>query len=228
MQAVASAPGPVPVVVVDDHELVRMGLCNMLLKIGGYAVVVDANDGARLVASCVAGQEVAIAIVDLDMPGMDGYMTMAWLREHRPTVLSLALCAELDDAATQRAFRAGARGVLLKNVSGAELARALHDVRTSGHHRNALMDCLLLGTAHRSPADLMRQPKRETPLSPRERELVRWLAHPDHLTVAAIAPCMGVAESTVRTWCKSIHRKLNVHSRDQVVRYALKHRIAFL
>ncbi len=74
------------VALVDDHHLVRTGLAAMVNGLGGYRVTLEVN-GRELIEALAKAKEAPIAIVDLNMPVMDGYATIAWLNAHAPTVL---------------------------------------------------------------------------------------------------------------------------------------------
>lgn len=70
---------------VDDHTLVRTGLVGLVNRLGGYRVVLEADDGREFTKALPKGPNIDIAIVDLNMPIMDGYATIAWLHKNHPT-----------------------------------------------------------------------------------------------------------------------------------------------
>ncbi|HRF80341.1 MAG TPA: response regulator, partial [Flavobacteriales bacterium] len=67
------ASSPIPIALVDDHTLVRKGLVELINSIGGYQVVLEASNGQELTEALAARSDVALAIVDLNMPIMDGF-----------------------------------------------------------------------------------------------------------------------------------------------------------
>ena len=105
---------PHSVALIDDHHLMRTGLAAMVDGFGDYKVTVEAANGHEFILALSGMEEPAIAIVDLHMPVMDGYETIAWIRSNRPAILPLALTFDAADEAMVRAVRAGARGFLLK------------------------------------------------------------------------------------------------------------------
>ena len=98
------------VALVDDHHLMRSGLVATVNALGGYHVTIEAGNGKELIDALHGAELPAIAIVDLNMPVMDGYETIAWLRANAPSVLPLALTFDATDDAMVKAVRAGARG----------------------------------------------------------------------------------------------------------------------
>ncbi|MBK6753751.1 MAG: response regulator transcription factor [Flavobacteriales bacterium] len=101
---------PHDLALVDDHHLMRSGLATMLNGLDGYRVTIEAANGRELIEALRDATPPAIAIVDLNMPVMDGYATIAWLRTNAPEILPLALTFDAGDDALVRAMRAGARG----------------------------------------------------------------------------------------------------------------------
>src|SRR5436190_3142611 len=125
-----------PIALIDDHALFRGVLADMINLIGGYQVVVQAGNGEEYIKAIEAGAQVAVAIVDLHMPVMDGYATIEWIRATTPGTRALALTFEKTEEAMLRALRAGACGFLLKDVGKQEFQRALEQVATLGHYHN--------------------------------------------------------------------------------------------
>ena len=117
--------GPtIRVMIVDDHELVRSGLENILRLFDDIELVAQADSGAQAVRSCGQARP-DVVLMDLVMPGMNGVAaTEVLLREH-PGTRVLALTSFSDEELIEGALRAGAIGYLLKNISGAQLADAI-------------------------------------------------------------------------------------------------------
>lgn len=106
---------PIPIALVDDHTLFRSVLADMIQGTERFNVVVQAADGAEYLHAVKQGAEVAVAVVDLCMPVMDGFETIAWIRANTPGTRALALTFELSAEVHERALQAGACGFLRKD-----------------------------------------------------------------------------------------------------------------
>lgn len=210
----------IPVAVVEDHPVTRAGLKEFLEE-GPFRVVVRASDGEDYIAQSSA-TPVKLALVDLIMPRMNGWVTIAWIRDHQPDVRSLALTADPTPEQVQRVMRVGARGVVDKSASEGELRRALEDVYQCGFHHNRYTERYLLApTAAREaePEGLALLAR----LTAREREVFDLVLHDPPLTYERIALRLKLSVHTVEDHRKSIGKKLNVHSREGVVRFAARY-----
>ncbi|MBK7083681.1 MAG: response regulator transcription factor [Flavobacteriales bacterium] len=105
------------IALVDDHPVVLAGLERLLLRHGTYQVVVSATSGESLMEQMQRSGPVDLAIVDLRMPGMDGFAVIAWLKANYPATRSVALSFSDELQWVRRALHAGARGYLLKDMA---------------------------------------------------------------------------------------------------------------
>src|SRR5690606_19266593 len=110
----------------------------------GYAVEQEASNGKEFIDGLDMEHLPRIAIIDLNMPVMDGYETIAWLNEYAPTVLPLALTFDASDDALVKAVRCGARGFLLKNAPPELLRTALDSLMLTGYYQSDAMHRSLL------------------------------------------------------------------------------------
>lgn len=122
--------------VVECLGVYRLGLVEILTE-EGYTTTGMAR-GAELVDACRQGDTPALAVVQLELPEMDGFALLSWLREHRPHVRTLAMAYRPSDAVVRRAMRMGAGGVFCHTASEAEVVQAVHDVLHTGTHYNGL------------------------------------------------------------------------------------------
>ena len=139
------AATPLRIAVVDDHEMVRRGLVNLLLDWPHGQVVLEAEDGIDYEKQVALVGHIHVAIVDLQMPHRDGYDTMHWIARHHPRTRTLGLSYNPTDAAVHKALRCGACGLLPKTVQRAELHTAILRTHTEGFHFNELVDRQLRG-----------------------------------------------------------------------------------
>lgn len=204
----------VRVLLADDHPLFLDGL-RLLLETAGLRVVGSAGDGDQLLA--LADTVPAdVAVVDVDMPGMDGVTATERLLERHPGVAVLMLTMHDDDASVRRALAAGARGYVVKGAAHGAVVRAVQAVAdgdtvlSGGVGRGVLADA-----ATPRPAAVFPH------LSEREREVLDLVAR--GLGNAAIAQRLHLSLKTVQNHVSSILGKLQVSSRAEAVARARDH-----
>jgi len=216
-----------PVALVDDHHLVRNGLVGTVNALGGYRVSLEAGNGRELIdalqAAATNGMEPPrIAIVDLNMPVMDGYETIAWLRANMPDVLPLALTFDAADEAMVRAVHAGARGFLLKNTRPQVLKSALDSLVTTGYYyTEELHDSILKQPEPRSKNDKERE-RIQALVTPREMEFLLLVCDEAEYTYEQMAARMGVHRRTVDNFRIALFEKFGIKSKTGLVLFALR------
>ncbi|MFC6093587.1 response regulator [Saccharothrix lopnurensis] len=203
-------PGDVPVrlVLADDEALLRRGLRVLLEADGRVEVVAEAADGAELL-DVVRRHRPDVALVDVQMPGVDG---LAALRElltwSDPPALAVLTTFDLDDYVAE-ALELGAQGFLLKDAEPDALVRAVLDLAAGGAVLDPRITVRLLPRLRGRP--------RENPqldgLSARERQVLALVAggRPN----SAIAAGLGLSEATVKSYVSTILTKLGVENRVQ-------------
>lgn len=216
-----AATARIRVAVVEDQYYYRNGLADAIDALGDYEVVVRAANGEEYIRACKGIPPVKVAIVDLYMPVMDGWATIAWMREHQPDTLPAAITFEPHGEPGQRAFRAGARALVDKYLDSRELRPLLDDLCTRRFHNNPLMEeAMRAGRQPEKKKDVLPPVERWKKLSKRELELMGWVLHLPRLTNERIAERMHIEECTVETHLKNIGGKLGVHTREEMVIHA--------
>lgn len=192
----------------DDHPLFLDGLA-LLLESAGIEVVGTATDGRELLE--LAGRvEADVAVVDMDMPGVDGTAATARLARDHPNLAVLVLTMHDDDASVRRALASGARGYVVKGAGHGAVVRAVHAVAggdtvlSGGVGRSALMSGTGSATTPPFPQ-----------LTEREREVLALVAR-GHGN-AVIARTLHLSTKTVQNHVSSIFGKLEVTSRAEAV-----------
>ncbi|MEV4108522.1 response regulator transcription factor [Nonomuraea sp. NPDC049695] len=194
------------VLIVDDHPVVREGLRGMLQAEPDIEVVGEAGSADEAVA-VVPRLRPDVILMDLRMPGGDGVSAIGRLGSDRRVVV---LTTYEDDGEILRAVSAGAAGYLLKDVSRADLARA---VRAAARGETVLSPSVAARLADRRAAP--GQPV----LSAREREVLELVA--EGLTNAEIGRRLYIGEATVKTYLLRVFGKLGVSDRTSAVLAAL-------
>ena len=201
--------------VVDDHAVVRQGLCSLLTARYGVKVIGEAANGLEAVEKAQALQPDVI-LMDLAMPHMTGLEAILRIRENDPHARILVLTSFGEDVKVSAAIRAGAMGYLLKDSGPAELVQAIQQVHQGESSIHPSIARKLLRELSRPSG---KAPESET-LTERELEVLRLVAQGQ--SNREISDLLTISEATVRTHVSNILSKLNVGSRTQAALYALR------
>jgi len=210
---------PVTIAVVEDQREVREGL-TYLLGLDGRVRVTGGFERAEDLLDRLSGASPAddpdIVLMDIHLPGMDGIEATRELRAARPDIVVLILTVFEEPDTILAAFRAGARGYLLKNTRPEALLEQVLSARDDGSP--------ISPTVARRLLDELRRDADETAaadygLTAREREVLRDIV--DGLTYKELAEKHHIAGSTAKKHMLHIYQKLNVSSKAEIVRKAL-------
>lgn len=207
------------ILLVDDHEVVRMGLRMMLENIDDVEVVAEAGSAAEAVAACEQYQP-NVVVMDIRMPGRSGIDACRTIMERWPETQVIMLTSYANDELIADAIRVGAVGYVLKQVGTGELMRALDAIRQGA----ASLDPAVT----RRVLSMMRQQMDKAPdpfqgLTPREIDVLRLLAQGK--SNAQIASELVLSDKTVRNHISIILDKLNVVNRVEAATFAVQHNI---
>lgn len=219
-----TANGTVRVLVVDDEELFRLGITQMVEVADDLTVVGSASDGRAAIEQAAAHRP-DVVLMDIQMPELDGVAAAAEILRARPETAVVLLTSFLYDEYLLPALRAGVSGYLLKDSSPDELRRGIRaaadgDAVLSPAVTRRLLDSVGPGLDPRHA----RAVRAVGALSDREREIVALLA--DGLSNAEIARRTFLAETTVKTYLTRAMDKLGVANRTQAAILAVEAGIA--
>ncbi len=189
--------------IVDDHEVVRRGIAEVIDRSDGLRVVGEAGSVAEAVRRMTLVRP-AVLLVDLQLPDGTGLDLIAAAARELPEARCIVLTSFDDDEAVSEALAAGAKAFLLKSVRGAEIADVVRAVAAG----RVLLDHRTI-TRHKDPND----PTAE--LTKSERRVLELIA--EGLTNREIADRLGVAEKTVKNHITSLLAKMGLERRTQVV-----------
>jgi DNA-binding NarL/FixJ family response regulator len=204
------------VVLVDDEHLVRSGVRMILESAHDVVVVGEAADG-RSGVDLVTHEAPDVALVDVQMPVMDGIEATALLSERAPSTRVVILTTFEHDAYVFDAIRAGASGFLLKRTPPEDLIAAVRVVAAGEALLSPSVTRRLIEAFARTPAPAPLPPLAD-PLTERETEVLVALA--TGASNAELAGRLYISEETVRTHVKRVLHKLGVRDRVQAVVYA--------
>jgi DNA-binding NarL/FixJ family response regulator len=211
----SAGAGVIRVLVADDHPVVRSGLTGVLTSLGGFDVVAVASDGREAVREAVLHRP-DVALMDLQMPGTDGFTAIRELARVAPSVRVCVLTMYDDDDSLFAAMRAGARGYLLKGAEQEEIARAVQAIAAGEviFGPGVAVRVLHELTSPAAEAGAARFPD----LTARELEILDLLA--SATPTAAIAQRLDVTPKTISNHVSNILTKLQVTDRTQAAMLA--------
>ena len=202
--------GVIRVLVADDHPVVRSGLVGVLSSLEGFEVVAVAADGQEAVREAVLHHP-DVALMDLHMPGTDGFTAIRELARVAPAVRVCVLTMYDDDDSLFAAMRAGAHGYLLKGAEQEEIARAVRAIAAGEAIFGPGIAVRVLHQLNASPGAATVTPFPE--LTARELEILDLLAASS--STSAIARRLEVTTKTVSNNVSNILTKLHVADRTQ-------------
>ena len=214
----AGVTAGIRVLIVDDHPIVRQGLCTYLATRPGLDVVGEAADGDEAVAEALRLAP-DVVLLDLVMPRGGGVDVIRRIRAagDRPRVVVLTSFAGHDQVV--EAVRAGAAGYLLKDVPPSELEAAIRLVHDGGFQLDpSVVGSLMAEVARTEP------PPGIAELTARERQVLALLA--EGRSNRELAARLYVSEKTVKTHVSSILAKLRLTDRTQAALFAVRHGLA--
>jgi NarL family two-component system response regulator LiaR len=228
--------GPIRVMIVDDHPIVRDGLRALMAAKQEIEVVGEASNGRDAVSLALRLQP-DIILMDLVMPELDGIEAIRRIIAQWPEARILVLTSFAADDKVFPAIKAGAMGYLLKDSESADLVRSIHQVYCGEASLHPKIARKLLQDMARSPAPPALPPEDSPataapakppvePLTERELEVLRLVAR--GWSNREIADQLIVAEGTVRAHVSNVLGKLHLASRTQATLYALRKGLASL
>ncbi len=208
---------PTRIMIVDDHEVVRMGLKAALEPESDLEVVAEAGSAEAALRQAQASRP-QVVLMDVRMPGADGIQACRTIREALPETRVIMLTSFSEEEAVFSAIMAGASGYLLKNVGRAELLRGIRTVASGGSLLDPSVTSAVL-------ARLKNLASREDPqlatLSEREREVLALVA--EGRTNREIADKLVISENTARNHVSRILEKLDMTRRSEAAAFAAQH-----
>jgi two-component system response regulator DevR len=209
------------ILLVDDHEVVRLGLATLLEDIPGVIVVGEAGSAREAMIACER-LDPDLVILDIRLPDQTGVDVCRRITERWPHMRVIMLTSYTDEDLIAEAVLAGASGYVLKQVGNEELLRAIEAVRRG--------EALLDPQVTQRVLQRMRQTERLLDasafydLSKRELEVLHLVSQGK--SNREIAEVLSVSEKTVRNHVSSLLNKLGLNNRIELATYAVKHRIA--
>lgn len=207
----------IKLIVADDHHILLDGLRALLQKQKGIEIVGLFDNGSS-VYEALATLEVDIALLDINMPGMDGKELTRKIKAEYPSILVIILSMYDDVGRVMELINAGASGYLLKNITDTELVEAIRTVASGRSYYSAEITENISSYAQQihNNADAAAEPK----LTDREIEILKLISQ--EYSNAEIAKTLFISERTVETHRKNMLRKTNNKTIVGLLKYAME------
>ncbi|MEW2626194.1 response regulator transcription factor [Streptomyces sp. NPDC048106] len=207
-----TAQDPIRVFLLDDHEVVRRGLADLLDAEPDISVVGDADTAAH---ALVRGPALRphVAVLDVRLPDGDGISVCRELRDRMPELACLMLTSFDDEDALLDAIMAGASGYVLKQIKGSDLVSAVRTVASGQSMLDPETTARLMRSLRAEPEEAPSLPPELAGLSPRERDILALIG--DGLTNREIGRRLYLSEKTVKNHISRLLAKLGVQRRVQ-------------
>ncbi len=218
MKRIEVKNAPIRIFLADDHAVVRRGIARIIEEEEDMEVVGQAGDGVSAVDG-IKTLRPDVAIMDIGMPGLSGIEAAKQAVQAVPTVRILILTVYDWDDFLFRALQAGAVGYVLKGADVDDLLRAIRTVHAGEVFVHPQMTTKLVGD-YLSRLRSGEGQDEYAKLSAREREVLPLLA--DGRSNDDISAILSISPYTVQTYRQRVMQKLNLHSRSELLKYALR------
>jgi DNA-binding NarL/FixJ family response regulator len=210
----------IKILIVDDHEVVRDGLKNILLSLNNVAIAGEAANGEDAIAFYESNKP-DLVIMDISMPGMNGIEATRIIKENDPNAKILILTMHDNQEYLNQIIRSGAKGFVLKNTDKEELLDAVRTVAGGENFFSKDISKLIIENYIRSAKDSDKnEGYKEVPLTKREIEILKYIAEGN--SNQEIANKLYISYNTVDTHRKNIMHKLSIKNTAGLVRYAIE------
>jgi DNA-binding NarL/FixJ family response regulator len=208
----------VRVLLVDDHRLIREGLCGMLERLAGVEVVGEAENG-REALLLVERHRPDLVIMDVSMPALNGIQATQRIMQDHPDTKVIGLSMHAEPQLVLGMLRAGASAYLLKNCAFEELVQAMEAVANQGTYLPPAIASIVIKEMH-NPAAEGEETGVWSSLTMREREVLQLLA--EGMTSEGIAETLHVSVHTVYAHRRNIMQKTNASNLAELTHIAIR------
>jgi DNA-binding NarL/FixJ family response regulator len=203
------------IVLADDHALVRAGFRALIERMPGMEVAGEAGNGKEAL-ELIEKTQPEIALLDVEMPGLDGIKVTELLARDIPKVKVIVLSIHQSQEFVMHALQAGADGYLVKDAAISELAAAIHAVANGECYLSPAVSRVVIA----SSLDRAGQPKPVEDLTLRQRQVLRLLV--EGRSMKEIAYILKVSIKTIEAHRAQLMDRLKIHDVPGLVRYAMR------
>jgi DNA-binding NarL/FixJ family response regulator len=205
------------IILADDHPFIRQGLRATIEREPRLKVLAEAGDG-RTALALIQSLRPQVAILDIDMPEMDGFSVAQQVRQQKLPVEIIFLSIHREEEFFNRALELDAKGYVTKDSAVTDIVTGIRAVADGQHYVSPALASILVAQRRQTAA-----PRREglASLSPTERQVLKLIA--EYKTSKEIAEMLGISPLTVKTHRQNICLKLDVQGNHGLMKFALEH-----
>jgi DNA-binding NarL/FixJ family response regulator len=207
----------VRILVADDHPIFRRGLKEIIEAEAGLRIIAEADDGRAALAR-VQELRPQLALLDIDMPELNGFEVARQILEQRLPVEIIFLTMHSEEAMFNRALSLGVKGYLVKSSAATGIVNAIRAVLAGENYTSPSVTSYLFKRARRAAAPLTGG---LAALTPTERHVLKLIA--EYKTSKEIAAELGVHYRTVENYRTNICAKLELRGSHSLIKFALQH-----
>jgi DNA-binding NarL/FixJ family response regulator len=213
--------------IVDDHNLFRKGLIkliNLADKNNRYSIVFEAENGNDLMEKLSKKMMPDILLMDIDMPGMDGYETVSWLQKYHPSIDVLVISMFESEKAILRMMKLKVKGYLSKNIKVEDMTNALEAIADKGFYYTDKVASIMANELQKEQGGNKVDNKTVNTilenLSENEREFIKLAC--TELTYQLIADKMSLSVKTIEGYRESLFQRFSVKNRVSLAMFAVR------
>src|SRR6185437_12661120 len=205
-------PVTIRIALADDHGIVRKGISEIISTFGNFNVEIEASNGKELLTKIEATEDLPdICVLDVNMPGMNGYETLLKVKEKWPSIKVLVLTMFNNEYSIIKMLSGGANGYLLKNSDPKELKRALRHIYDYGYYFSEFVSARFF--------QALQKDNMLPNITDKEMEFLSLCC--SELNYKEIASVMGLSVRTIEGYRNQLFEKLKLNTRIGLVMYAL-------
>lgn len=208
------------IAIADDHSIFRKGLRTIIEAEESLLVIAEAANGEEALSN-IERLRPDVAILDVDMPKLDGLQVVKELRHRSLPVECILLTIHSEEDVLNEALSLGVKGYVLKDSSSTDIVNAIHALRQGHHYTSPSITTHLINRAGGTKS-LGEKTGNVNDLTPTERRILQLIA--DYLTSKQIADQLCIHYRTVENHRTNISAKLGLHGSHALIKFALKHR----
>jgi DNA-binding NarL/FixJ family response regulator len=214
--------GPITIVLADDHTLVRRAVATLLQRTPGVSVVADVGTSDDAITAAIRLQP-AVVILDIDIPGVEAFEAARTIRTRCPRTKILFLSAFTHDRFIESALRVGAMGYVTKAEPPEAVVKAIQAASSGQTYFSPEVQARIV--IDQDGPSLRREGQtRASMLTPRELEVLRYIAR--GMSKKEIAQTMHLSVKTVENHAANVMKRLDIHDRVELTRFAIREGLA--
>lgn len=214
--------GTTKIVLVDDHQLIRMGITALLNSESDFEVIGEVT-AAKDVLGSIEEKKPDVVLMDISLDDGDGILLTKEICKKHKDIKVIMLSMHVKEDFIQRSLKAGAVGYILKDSPKDELMKAIKEVAGGGKYFASEVSQLMVSSYVTKAGEFNDKKRRNTGLTNREVEVIRLLS--DGLSNQKIADQLGISHRTVDTHRTNIMQKVKVKNVAELVKYAIVNKL---